>query len=225
LLWLDWRPEDDLRVQYSIHTQGVGVYRSSVDVGGEVTELDEPNWTDNRVKVTVKPAKLSFVRAELRHRSRHDRGELRYGLAMHFADIATAGPYLEGRAYYDDIATGNNGWVGADRLYYRAAAGWEKGPVDVAAGVSFVERDFGPVSNRSAGATTEIATSDLSPFVMEAQNIAFVRGFVVGRHYFAGLDVEANLGDSGELRVLLQAGALVDALWGEQKSTLLEAQQ
>ena len=63
---------------------------------------------------------------------------------------------------------------------------------------------------------------NVRPVPLRDPDLAFVRGFVVGRQWFGGLDVEANLGDSGEVRVLLQAGAMWDAAWGDKKSTLLE---
>ena len=56
---------------------------------------------------------------------------------------------------------------------------------------------------------------DFSPFTLEAQRIAFVRGFASWRRYFGGVDVEANLEDfrAREIRVMVQLGAVLEARW------------
>ena len=53
---------------------------------------------------------------------------------------------------------------------------------------------------------------DLSPFVLEAQQVAFVRALWSGRTVFAGADVERSLRDA-EWRVFVQIGAVGEVRW------------
>ncbi len=82
--------------------------------------------------------------------------------------------------------------------------------------MSFIERTAGPLSGRVFNHDDPMQPTrpvDLSPFVLEAERIAFVRAFWGTDAFFAGLDAEQNLLDRREQRFFLQIGGRMEATW------------
>jgi hypothetical protein len=109
------------------------------------------------------------------------------------------------------------GELPADSSFWYASLGWRGKGFDVALGASDVERVNQPLSGRiyvppgyEGGAATPV---DLSPFVLQAQRIAYARVFYAMNLFFAGIDFEQNLVDGAERRVFLQLGARLDKEW------------
>ena len=177
----------------------------------------DPTFTDLRARGAVGASAASggWVRPDLRIRLRPGRTEVRVGGG---ADAYLAsGPFARGRIWLEDIlAPGDRDDVATiDRILWQAGAGYERGAIQVEAGASFMDRAAAPVSSRSAdptNASVPLSSDDLAPFALEAQNVAYLRGFLASRRGFVGLDLEANV-VQGEVRAFVQVGLLGDASW------------
>lgn len=205
LVWTDVEPKSWLRLGADLLHQEVGVYGAgSVDGAGVQVALQEPRFTDARLEGDVGLWKHGWLRPLGRYRIRPDRREVRVGSALDLDDLGVAGPFVSGLVWVDDV----EGEV-PDRVLWSASAGWDRGVLELEAGASFVERELGPFGSRRAdGASGE----DLQPFVLEAQKVGFLRGFLSMDQWFAGLDLERSLVDP-EVRVFLQVGALGEVGW------------
>ncbi len=208
VLWASWRPADPLRVDYDLHGQR-GVFLEAGD------DLVDPNFLDNRLRVTGSH-KLGVARLDGRLRLRPDRQERRFGASLDANQLGLPGLFARGRFFYDDIVDAQAGddVGGLDRGLWSTSLGYDRNGLSVEAGASFIERAAVPVSGRvgntvGAGALTP---DDLSPFVLEAQKVAYLRGFWVNRVGFVGADVERQLGDA-EWRVYVQVGSFLETSW------------
>ncbi|MEL6345244.1 MAG: hypothetical protein AAFV53_19210 [Myxococcota bacterium] len=195
-----WRTSPTLRMDYFFHHQRVGVYAAG-DLGS--ARLDEPNFTDNRARVSAALGRFGWLKGDYRVRLRPEGVEQRYGLLLYGEELGIDGLYLRGRLYFDAVSFEDSEGV-FDRTLWSASAGYRTGGLDLAAGGSFIERAVTPSSSRQADATT---SPDLSPFTLQAQRIVFGQGYYSGEGWFAGLDVEYNVEDS-EIRGLIQAGII-----------------
>jgi len=208
--FLDWDLSDHVQVDYDFHRQVVGVLPE--EAGDEIID---PNWMDNRASANFAPGDLGWIRAMFRHRHRDTWQEQRYTLQLDANKLGLPGLYARAKGSFDNITNSpfarEKGLV--DHLFWSTALGVRHKGFDARGGASFYERSAAPASSRRMD-PTDLATAsyDLQPFVLEAQNIAFVRGFYSGKQWFSGLDVEKNLLDS-EFRVLVQVGALTEKMW------------
>jgi hypothetical protein len=222
LIYADYEPKDWFSVEYDMHQQSVGLYRVGViesgDGGGP--DLVEPNFLDNRARAGIRPFDRGWLRGEGRLRSRPvtadgNRNETRLGASAEVDNFGVKGPFLKGKVFRDFI-TAPVGEEQADRLFWTAGGGYEDQTIDIEVGGSFLERATDPVSGRLVDPSDPRAptsSGDLSPFLLEAQEVAYLRAFVNRRNAFSGLDFEYNLHD-GEFRVFFQIGAITSAGWG-----------
>lgn len=205
LIWADWEARDWLNLAVDVHHQELGAFGTgSIDSNDVLVELQDPRFTDLRGEADVGLWKRGWIRPLGRYRIRHDRQELRFGSAFEVNDFGVAGPFVAGKLFFDEVS-------GAipDRLIWSASGGYERGDIEVEAGASFIEREAAPFgSRRLDGESAE----DLNPFVLEAQQLAFVRGFYSADRWFAGIDLERSLKDP-EVRVFVQVGALGEVRW------------
>ncbi len=133
-------------------------------------------------------------------------------------DLGIEGLFTRAMLQIDDVFADDGAQdVGAvDRLLWRASAGYSRGGIDLEAGASFIDRASGPVTGRSVSPVdpgVPGSSTDLSPFVLQAQNIVFARAFASSRQWFIGGDLEANVEDVPEIRAFLQVGALMESRW------------
>jgi hypothetical protein len=208
----DYRPARGLRFDYRGQYQRAGVFSSGLQDGS--VQLLDPNFFDNRVGAAWAPWDMGWVRASARLRLRDQRRELRYGLSVEVDDLGLDGPLLEGRVFYDDLELEGSAQV-HDRLLWYAAAGYRGLGLDVRAGVSFVERTAAPVSGTTFDPRTPgqpVDSTELTPFVLAAQRVAFLRAFYSGTWWYGGADVEKALSGRG-LRLMVQIGALWGTSW------------
>jgi len=209
VLWASWRPAEPLRLDYDLHGQR-GVFLAAGD------DLVDPNFLDNRVRVTGSH-KLGVARLDGRLRLRPERQERRFGGSLDANQLGIPGLFARGRLFYDDIVNASEGGDdvgGLDRGLWSASLGYDRQGISLEAGASFIERAAVPVSGRvgntvGAGALTP---DDLSPFVLEAQRVGYLRGFWVHRLGFVGADLEHQLGDA-EWRVYVQIGSFLETAW------------
>lgn len=218
--WARWRASDAVRVDVDVARQAADLEYAGADAPGVDFSLVDPTFTDLRGRAGFEVVDSWWLRPDVRLRLRTGRSELRYGLGADLADLVVDGPFVRGRFWLEDIGMGGEGDdVGAiDRVYWSGSAGWSAGPVDAELGASRMDRAAGYVSTRT---TTGLASDDLSPFVLAAQDVGFARLFVTdrgasarGTHgWFAGLDGEMNLTAQPEVRAFVQVGLLGDGQW------------
>jgi hypothetical protein len=215
--WVAWEPRDDVRLDTSAQIQHVGVYRAGTISGETLTEDDAaPTFADLRVAAAYAPLQRGWIRAEQRYRHRSDRVEWRTGLGFDANDLEVPGLFAKGRLWLDVLKGDAASWApSVDRIWWTASAGWRKGGFEVEGGTSRVDRAALPVSGRVSDAASPGSpdeSEDLSPFVLETQDVAFVRSFWAGKQYFAGVDLERSLHDA-ELRAMIQVGAIGAVGW------------
>ncbi len=212
--WASWRPTDWLRVDYDLHAQ-----QAAFAYGGDGAadaSLVDPNFVDNRLRLTGSHD-IGAARADARLRLRPGRQERRLGGQLDAHRLVVPGLFARARAFVDDIVTDTpdtDDVAGTDRMLWSVSAGYDRNGLSLEAGASFIERAAVPVSGRvgntvGAGA---LQADDLSPFVLEAQRIGFLRAFWVSRHGFVGADLERQLGDN-EWRAYVQVGTFLERTW------------
>jgi hypothetical protein len=211
-LYADVRPLEWLQLAYDGQFQRAAFFRSGTTDAAD--EIQDPNFFDNQLTVGVRPLEIGWARGSVRFRLRNDRREMRYGLSVEAHDLGIDGPYLGGHVFYEDVTFETAG-PDLDRLLWKAFAGYRGFGLDASAGVSFLERMSGPLSGlafdpRSPGAPSE--PDDLSPLVLEARRIFFLRLFYAWTFVFAGGDLEVGL-DDREILFFVQAGAVWGTSW------------
>jgi hypothetical protein len=166
---------------------------------------------DNRVKLAVSPFAIGWLTAGVRHRLRPERHELRYFGEVDVNHLIPFGLYAKGQVIWEQILHtpdfADNKPM--DRLLGSAAVGYSDFGFDVSTGLSYIERAGTPLSSRTANAA---APADLSPFVLEAQRIYFVRASYSSRWFFTALDFERNI-DDNEYRAFAQVGGNLELSW------------
>lgn len=207
----EWRPHHLVRLGYDVQYQRPRVVRTASLVGpDEVPELVDPFFLDNRVTASVSPFAIGWLRAGARHRWRPERNELRYFGEIDVNHLAPVGVYGKALVVYEDVIENGAAWdPGPDRLLGSTAVGYEDYGFDVSTGISYIERSATPWSGRSLDATRP---ADLSPFVLEAQRIWFVRGSYGMREWYVAVDAERNV-DDAEYRFFVQVGGRLELAW------------
>jgi hypothetical protein len=218
VFFLEVRPLKSLRVSYDFHfqnaalSQGGYVDPSTMQV---VASEFQPRFIDNRVRIKWRPMALGWLGPEVRLRMRPDWDELRLG---GFADLSpewALGFCLRGSYTYEKMLQLGAALAPTDRSYWSASVGWRGRGLDLALGVSDVERSALPVSGRvyTPYNDTPDKPVDLSPFVVGAQRLTFLRAFWGNALFFAGVDFEQSLTDVRERRVFAQLGARLEKEW------------
>lgn len=216
--WATARPTDWLRVDLDAIHQRVQAWSvGTVEGGSLVEDLQEPMFSDARVRVALGPPKIGWLRPSLRYRIRPDRRELRAGVQLDVNDLGLPGLYMTTSGFVDDISgESQKDDVGSrDRAYGSAAVGYRRGGFDGQLGASYVDRAATPVSGRRVDPGDPGAPSrseDLQPFTLAADPILAARGFYSGRRWYVGGDLEKSINDA-EFRVMVQIGALAEVGW------------
>jgi hypothetical protein len=210
--FVDWRPLKELRLTYDLQYQ-----RTEIARDGQTSQLAlvDPRFTDNQLRAAYRLFDVGWLRGAFRWRARNDRQERRYTIGADLDRLPLLGLFARGFVTYEDVSLDHPG-PNLDRTLWSASLGYRLSGLDLEAGASFIERRAGPLSGLVATPRDPNDPSrpvDLSPFVLEAQRIAFVRAFYAGDIWFAGLDAEQNLVDAHERRFFAQLGALVEGEW------------
>lgn len=211
LAFVELRPSKTLRIGYDFHLQRAELFKEPSDADGAATVFT-PNFVDNRVRLKWRPFDLGWVGPEVRVRVRPDRTELRFGGMLDLAPDQARGFCLRASGTYEKMIGAT---TEADRGFWSASLGYRRGGLDLQVGASDVQRSTLPLSSRvyTPYEDTPLAPVDLSPFVLQAQRLAFVRAFWGNDVWFAGLDFEQSLTDVRERRVFAQLGARLEAAW------------
>lgn len=205
--WGHWRVHPSTRLDATVlHQQAT--LASDPGLGIEIVD---PSFSDLRLRAAIGGGSIGFVRPDVRLRLRSDRTEWRIGAAGELHPDSLGGVYALAQGYLE-ILTDEQ--AGIDRSRWKLGGGYERGPALIEAGIGVVERAAGPVSGLSSdlGGLTPTTSEDLSPFVLEAQDVAFARAFLTDRRWFVGADVEANLLDR-EIRAFVQIGFTGRKTW------------
>ena len=217
--FLELRPLKSLRVGYDFHFQKADLYREGVRLDPSDSQVTAdaftPQFIDNRLRVRWRPFELGWLGPELRIRIRPDRQEWRFGGNLDLAPDWAFGLCLRGSFTYEKMVQTGIALVPADLSYGSASLGWRWRGLDLAAGASNVQRSVLPLSGRvyTPYNDTPDKPVDLSPFVLAAERIAFLRVFYGSDLWFAGLDFEQSLTDGRERRFFVQLGARLEKEW------------
>jgi hypothetical protein len=215
MAWTEWRPLKLVRVTYDFHFQRPQLVRSGTLEGTDETltdELVDPNFMDNRIKLGVSPFAIGWMSGGVRHRLRPERHELRYFAELDVNHLVPWGFYANGQVIWEQILHHPDFAANAkemDRLLGTMALGWTGFGFDVSTGLSYIERAGTPLSSRTGQAATP---ADLSPFVLEAQRLFFVRTAYNTRWFFTAFDFERNI-DDNEYRAFAQVGGYLELGW------------
>jgi len=216
-VFADLRPHSTVRITYDLHGQRAAVSRDRDNFDPAESPLISitPQFIDNRLRVRWRPFQLGWLGPDVRFRVRPDRNELRVGGRLDLAPGWAKGVCLRATYMYEKMLKNGDAALPADRSYWSASLGWRWSGLDLSAGVSNVQRSNLPLSSRTYSAFDGGPTQpvDLSPFMMEAQRLAFVRAFYGSDLFFAGLDFEQSLTDTRERRVFAQLGARLEKEW------------
>jgi hypothetical protein len=211
--FIDLRPLKALRFSYDFHFQQAQLFREAPNDPA----LDfVPQYMDNRLRIRVRPLGLGWVTPQVRVRVRPDRDEVRAGIDADLAPDWAYGFCLRGGFTYEKMVQTNPAIdPTSDRSYWSASVGWRGRGFDVAVGASDVERSVLPIGSRVYTGVTDLPNQsvDLSPFVLQAERIAFARVFWGSSVWFAGLDFEQSLNDARERRFFAQIGARLEQQW------------
>ena len=94
-----------------------------------------------------------------------------------------------------------------NRTIYSGGLSYLRSWMDLRAGILFTDGiGSGLVFSQQAATNSLTHPTQLFPYVLESNRIAFVRFFATFWKMYAGLDVEENI-DSAQLRALIQVGA------------------
>jgi hypothetical protein len=215
----DYRPIKEIRLGYDIDLQRIAVFREGLQAAAApfMPTLQDPRFFDQRVRAAWHPHDIAWIRADARLRFRPDRREQRYSGAVDIDHLLQRGICVRSWAAYEVVAFDpTDPKPNLDRFLWSFSAAYRAEGLDLELGASFIERRAGPISSRifdhaqPSGPATPV---DLSPFVLEAQRIAFLRMFYADESWFAGIDAEQNLDDAHERRIFAQVGLLFDGAW------------
>lgn len=222
----EYRPIKRLRLSYTFNFERVRLFQSTLlatDSSGRPLSAADGSFEDHDFRVIGLVWKA--LRAELNYRLRirantdyeHHitvglRGDdLWHGLGV-FASVGVdvdQGLQVPGGAVAQKIH---------DRIIYSAGLSWMNKMADVRAGVTYTD-GLGSGLGFSMRYPSQSAPTELFPYVLDTNRIAFVRAFVLFWKMYAGVDLELNLtptpanaamsfaGTPGGLRMLLQIGA------------------
>lgn len=209
LAFLEVRPTKTLRLQYDFHFQQAEVWRK------EPTSGLLPRFTDNRLRVRWRPFDLGWLGPEVRARVRSDWHEWRIGANADLAPAWAKGFGLRASYAYEKMVQSGTIVPPSDRSFWSASVNWRWRGLDLALGASNVQRSAKPLGSRiyTPYDDTPDAPVDLSPFVLEAQRILFLRAFYGSDVWFAALDFEQSLADPRERRIFAQLGARLEKAW------------
>ncbi len=214
--WTSLEPTDWLRVDLDGIHQNVAVYAAGTLEGDDrIEDLQEPRFTDVRLRLRTGPPKIGWFRPMVRYRVRPDRRELRVQARLDVNELGVPGLYTTLLGAFDDISGGKQDVGGRDRTFGSAAVGFRDFGLDARLGASYVERAASPVSGRRvdpANPGLPNTSDDLQPFTLEADPILFGRFFYSGGRWFGGLDVEKHLTEP-EVRAMLQLGVQAKVGW------------
>ncbi len=217
--FVELRPLKSLRIDYDLHHQQAALFREGLRLDPNDPQVTAdgftPSFTDNRLRVRWRPFGLGWLGPEVRLRLRPDWNEWRIGANADLAPGWARGVCVRGLFTYEKMAAKGSALAPADRSFWSASLGWRGHGLDVALGASDVERSVLPISSRVYTPYNDTPTQpvDLSPFMLQAERIAFVRAYYGSGIWFAGLDFEQSLIDGRERRVFAQLGARLDKQW------------
>jgi hypothetical protein len=146
---------------------------------------------------------------------RSDWHEWRIGANADLAPAWAKGFGLRASYAYEKMVQSGSIVPPSDRSSWSASVNWRWRGLDLALGASNVQRSAKPLGSRiyTPYDDTPDAPVDLSPFVLEAQRILFLRAFYGSEIWFAALDFEQSLADPRERRVFAQLGARLEKAW------------
>jgi hypothetical protein len=218
VLWGEYRPFKFLRAAYDLHYQRPSVVRIGTRhapdgalTSDEDAGVVDPNFLDNRLKLSFAPFFVGWLHGALRHRLRPERQEIRYSLEANLERLIPLGFYTSGRVIYEQVLHNADAVDPRpmDRVLGSLLVGYWGYGFDVSTGVSYIERPGSPLSGRT---TAGVGAEDLSPFLLEAQRLFFLRASYGSRNWTAGVDLERNI-DDNEYRVFARLGGRAELTW------------
>jgi hypothetical protein len=203
----EWRVTKAVRLSYTFNFERVRLFESQLPLltaAGTPVQAADGSFEDHVVRATWRfwRALRTSVQYRLRFRGNTDvehhaaldlRGdEVWHGLGA-FGSIGFDADTLTGKQH--------------DRAIYSVGVSYVRPWLDVRAGILYTDGiGSGLLFSQATTAQNGLSPTQLFPYVLDTNRIAFVRGFATFWKMFAGLDVEQNL-DAAQLRLLAQIGA------------------
>lgn len=203
-----WRPLPALRASYSINYERLRLVESNLPAAagsGRPPRFTGGTFLDNGVQLAVLPWRAVRIEGQYRLRWREDTD-----LEHHAVLALQADDLWRGLGAFASVGVDVFVPVGASqtvRLLYAAGLSYRRERLDVGAGVLFTDGvGSGLLFSQATPTSSGGAPSQLFPYLLESNRIAFVRVFGSGpRGLFGGLDLEENL-DGAQLRAMAQVG-------------------
>jgi hypothetical protein len=211
----EYRPLKRLRLQYTFNFERVRLFQSQLlatDANGQPLTAADGSFEDHDFRVIGLIWKA--LRAELNYRLRI-RANTDY---EHHITVGLRGDDLwKGFGVFGSVGVDIDQGIQIagtaaqqkihDRIIYSAGLSWVHKVADLRAGVTYTDGiGSGLAFSAHQMSQTGSAPTELFPYVMDTNRIAFVRAFGMFWKMYAGVDLEFNL-TSAQMRMLAQIGA------------------
>jgi hypothetical protein len=204
---LEARPHKRLRISYDIDYERMRLFQSellTLKPDGTPVQAADGTFLDQQLRLVWIAWRALRVEANYRLRFR-DNTDIEH----HFLAGVRADDLFRGLGAFVSVGADLNNLTTKihNRVLYNAGVSLVKPWLDARLGILFTDGiGSGLVFSYRNASGTGAAPTDLFPYVLNANRIAYLRIFGVFWKMFAGLDVEENL-DAGQLRILAQIGA------------------
>ncbi|HZS37079.1 MAG TPA: hypothetical protein VFF06_09640 [Polyangia bacterium] len=203
----EWRVLKTLRLSYTFNFERIRLFQSqllTVKSDGTPVSAADGSFEDHALRATWRLWR--GLRADLQYRLRYRANtdlENHVTLGLRGDELWRGfGAFASVGIDYDTLAGKQH-----NRALYSAGLSYLRPWLDVRAGFLYTDGiGSGLLFSQQTTATNGLSPTQLFPYVLETNRIAFVRGFATFWKMFAGLDVEENL-EAAQLRVLAQIGA------------------
>jgi hypothetical protein len=203
----EWRARKNLRLTYTFNFERVRLFQSELlarKADGSPVQAADGSYEDHVLHLAWRAwrALRVDVSYRLRYRANTD-------LEHHPELSVRADELWRGLGAFGAVAADVNSLTGKvhDRVLWSAGLSFARPWLDVRAGVQYTQGvGSGLTFSQRTPTSPANEASQLFPYVLESNEIAFVRAFGQFWRMYAGADVEANL-NFGQVRMLLQIGA------------------
>ncbi len=212
--YAEWRPWKPLRLAYTFVFERVRLYQSErlVVPGAAALQAADGSFEDHQLRLTYLTWRALRLEGlyRLRYRGNTD-------LEHHLTMGARGDDLWRGLGGFVSIGVDVNSGLDLpgvvdpalrkvhNRIIYSGGVSYVRTRLDLRAGVTFTDGIGSGLLFSTHQMGSGKSPTELFPYLLETNRIAFVRAFVLFWKMYAGADVEENL-DLAQLRILAQVG-------------------